>query len=657
MTWINPWMGVAGLVVLALATPLVWIVAGKRRPMTGTRLANTLRFAALPSFRKVAFAHSRMVFTAVIFTLVAGIGASVLAARPAEARTVYSEKASRDVVLCLDISGSMFPVDAGVIAQFRDIIQEFEGERVGLSWFNSSSVTLFPLTDDYEFIDATLRPLEEQLTRVAEAETYDDLYDIPFEDWPDTSGTLLGNGSSLPGDGLASCLMLFDDQDSERPRSVVLATDNQLFGKPIFDLSEAIDMAAEADVRVYSLCPEDSAAGWIGGTEVNYSAFRELEEESVRTGGGYFTIDDPNTVAGVVEGIMAQEAAMIKEPAQRVVSDRPAVGTVLLAIGVVGLLLTGGWKAHRTVLTVARRVIIGGLVVLVIWNPPVGSEQRTQTALEADVIVLVDTSPSLAAEDWNGDEPRTEGVIADLRALAEHHAGAHFSIIAVSSHGRYLLPPSASMTAVAAATETLTPEVHYQATGTSIDSGLDLLMEALEQSAENHPERARLVYYLGDGEQTSGKKPKSFKDTAKLIDGGAVLGYGTKDGGRMLGHVPTYDGTSFDTQDYIPDWDNYGHDAISVIDQKALEKIADQMGVSYHWRTADRDVTDAFWQGDLPERPTSAQASVNRPIGPWLAVILFPLLIWELAHQLVRMRRASGARKAAVMVTRKGWQP
>src|SRR5690606_39283043 len=57
--------------------------------------------------------------------------------------------------------------------------------------------------------------------------------------------------------------------------------------------------------------------------------------------------------------------------------------------------------------------------------------------------------------------------------------------------------------------------------------------DTLRAATKSSPDRSRMVFYLGDGEQTSSGEPESFKGGAKYVDGGAVLGYGTAEGGPM----------------------------------------------------------------------------------------------------------------------------
>ncbi|MDR2453643.1 MAG: VWA domain-containing protein, partial [Bifidobacteriaceae bacterium] len=650
------WLGLAAAAGLAGVAALAWRRAAQRSPGGpggGTRLANTLRVAHLPAFLAAARRHNAAAAAGLVCALVAGLGAALVAARPARADLVSPEARSRDVVLCLDVSGSMYPVDAGILEQFREIVRGFDGERVAMSWFNSSSVTLFPLTDDYEFIEETLAPIQKQFETVADP-WGGDWWDLSGDRYPDDTGTLLGEGSSLPGDGLAACLQLFDNKNQDRPRSVILATDNMVEGVPIFELGEAAALASAAGVRVYALCPEevyDIELGLFGGPYGDPAAFDELRREVESTGGAYYDTTGSESIQRILQSILAEEAELLEaaEPV-RVVADRPLVGLALLWAGLAGVALWGGWRAGRR-LAAGRRAALLALAGLIALNPALGSEQYRQVAVDADVIALVDTSPSIAAEDWDGGQPRLDGVKADLAAIAAHHAGAHIAIVAFDATARLELPLTTDAGAVQAAADTLAPVSTFYASGSSIDSGLDLLAELLRRSEANHPERARLVYYLGDGEQTSDQAINSFAAMAPLVDGGAVLGYGTAGGGQMKEFALNGWGVWFDEPaeaDYIlgPD----GLPGVSKIDEANLKAIAEELGVGYALRAAGSPVEPALWSGALPERTLDRDTSASRPLGPWLAVVAAALLAWEIWVLVPRQRRAAAALRLAAAV-------
>jgi Ca-activated chloride channel family protein len=302
-----------------------------------------------------------------------------------------------------------------------------------------------------------------------------------------------------------------------------------------------------------------------------------------------------------------------------------AAGALLALIGLTA------WRARgrlgQQLLTAGRHgamVALGTLMVLQIGLPG-GTAQREE--MEADIFVVVDISPSMVAEDWGDGQPRMDGVKADISALTSHYAGSRFCLITFEAVAQLRVPPTSDAGAVAAAARTLTPVLTDYAAGSSIDSALDLLEETLERAEESHPERARLVYYLGDGEQTRSAEPKSFDQVADLVDGGAVWGYGTAAGGPMKERSLTGD-----DDDYIPDPQDKSQPALSKIDEAALETIASDLGVGYAHRTAGSDVDDAFWQGELPTHVVDdTTEGAIRSLGWILALALLVLVAWEVA--------------------------
>lgn len=304
----------------------------RRRPV-----ANADRLTSLPEYQAAVRRYRRWLAVAALAAVTLLTSAAIAAARPADLTTIRPEQHNRDIVLCLDASGSMSSADAAVVDVFAKLAADFDGERIGLTIFDSSAVQVFPLTDDYSYV-------REQLKMAKDA----------FNGEPGTSGFLdgiwNGRGSSLIGDGLASCVEGFPATDgtpqdgtaaqdgAPRSRSVVLATDNFLSGDPIFTLDEAGALAQERDVRVYALNPGDfdygTAAGQPGAL---------LRAAAEATGGAYYPLDSPDAVAGIVRDVQATEAAAIQGAPRAVVTDRPD-GPLTVAL-LSGLVLAGAtWR-------------------------------------------------------------------------------------------------------------------------------------------------------------------------------------------------------------------------------------------------------------------------------------------------------------------------
>ena len=173
--------------------------------------------------------------------------------------------------------------------------------------------------------------------------------------------------------------------------------------------------------------------------------------------------------------------------------------------------------------------------------------------------------------------------------------------------------------------------------GLSYESIADTLRTALERSQERFPNRARVVFYLGDGEQTANQEPAPF-DVGDLVDGGAVLGYGTAEGGPMA--RTELDGSAGEDVK-----DANGDVGISVIDEDALGQVADQLGVPYVHRDGG-DIGPAMAEADPGQVVEEAGDEVEHHTSvAWacalLAILLLGLDVWLMNRDSARLRKAA----------------
>ncbi|GAA2938793.1 VWA domain-containing protein [Microbacterium luteolum] len=314
MALANFWMIIVALAVVLIALG-IGLALGLRRAGRGeagerARVARAERLRALPSFRQALTRRVLALSGILVLGTVATVAAGVVAARPMSSQTIQPVNTSRDIMLCLDVSGSMTEVDVEVLSVFEELLEDFEGERIGLTIFNSSPVQIFPLTDDYDFIREHLASIKE---------SFDYVDQIP-EHWV---GTLNGEGASLIGDGLAACTMGFDRPDDERSRSVIFATDNEINGASIVTLEEAAGYAKSKGVRVFALNP-------VQGKDAEVSA--ELAAAAETTGGAAYGLRDTTTVSDIVTEVQEQEATELRGEAQVVWTDTPNLWIVVLSV-------------------------------------------------------------------------------------------------------------------------------------------------------------------------------------------------------------------------------------------------------------------------------------------------------------------------------------
>lgn len=328
------------IAVVLAALVLGWFARSARRERQRVRwVANASYLTSLPSF-KSRMSRYRMFLAGMAVVLIgAAVVTSVLAARPVDKQTRAEELATRDIVLCLDVSGSMIEYDTEIVERFLELLPSFHGERIALSIFNSTSRTVFPLTDDYTLV-------EEQLTEAAEALDFDvdSLDDYSYD--PAALDRLLhflagteGMGqdvSSLVGDGLATCATAFDLEDEERSRSIILATDNEVFGEPLYTVPEAAELVGERDITLH---------GFYAGTVTSTSAAQEKEyRDAVEAGGGlFFASDDPEAVSGIIDQISAQQAVDLEADPDVIITDRPEEYYPWL-VATLGIYLLAVWR-------------------------------------------------------------------------------------------------------------------------------------------------------------------------------------------------------------------------------------------------------------------------------------------------------------------------
>ena len=309
-------------------------------------------------------------------------------------------------------------------------------------------------------------------------------------------------------------------------------------------------------------------------------------------------------------------------------------------IGIAVWMLVRSRGGDRVMWSLRAVMLLACFAMLLRPGIPGGATQTLAT--DTDVIIVVDTTASIVAEDWDGDKPRLDGVRADVQAIVDEYPGARFALISFAASAEQRLPLTTDTTALISSLEILRPEVTSQSRGSSISIANTMLQETLDGAAESAPDRSRMVFYLGDGEQTVTTEPESFAGSAKLVDGGGVLGYGTTDGGPMRITSGGFDGKSSSGSD-VGDYIEYqGEPAMSVIDDTNLQAIADDLGVPFQLRDAGTAI-------DLPEAPsTTTSYSDSGSVGNVIE------LYWVLASLIVLLLGVEIARATMLTVQLRG---
>lgn len=288
----------------------------------------------------------------------------------------------------------------------------------------------------------------------------------------------------------------------------------------------------------------------------------------------------------------------------------------------------------------ARRLGLVLVVGVIVAQPAFGTTPAKVQTSNLDVIVAVDTTPSIAAEDYDGAHPRLAGVRTELKAIAGSLAGARFALLTFDNDTKQEVPLTTDVAGFDSAVDVLEPQNPTYSGGSSLDQPIAGLTKVLTLARKSDPHRQRMLILVSDGEQTIERPARSFATLSRLISGGAVLGFGTQAGGRMRSYDPDFPDQR---GDYIfgPD----GADAKSHIDEAALRKAAAQLHIPYRHRTGPARPVAGIAVPKTKYQPASGQSGATARPAYWIAAAGLALLAlaeaWHLAAAAGLGRRRS----------------
>ncbi len=308
----------------------------------------------------------------------------------------------------------------------------------------------------------------------------------------------------------------------------------------------------------------------------------------------------------------------------------PIIPIWLMAIICVGFLVMrrkGMWNFIRQILIVVLLFVINLRIMV-----PNGDMPTVMSG--AEVLFVIDNTISMLAEDYNGDGRRLDAVKKDCTYIMEQLPGATFSVISFGNSVKTLIPYTIDTNNVRQAVASLNGQTSLYATGTSLNLVIDDMKEALDRDGDN----CRIVFFISDGEITHDEKLKSFAKVSEFVDGGAVLGYGTKNGGKM--HVAAFVGDDDEPEELYYYDENFDRKpALSKIDEKNLKSIAADLGVSYVHMTAQSDIDDELAKVKAQIEYSAGQKEIESTEGygdiyfyfiiPLVALLVFDFIYYK----------------------------
>lgn len=229
-------------------------------------------------------------------------------------------------------------------------------------------------------------------------------------------------------------------------------------------------------------------------------------------------------------------------------------------------------KKNNKNITQILIIILLFIINLRIMFPSSDSKVMTNNL---DVLFVIDNTISMNAEDYDGNNTRLYAVKKDCKYIIRRLNGARFSLITFNNKAKIVTPYTIDANMVTEAIDIINPIDEFYAKGSSLNTPIETIVSSLKSSNKNN-DKIRIIFFISDGEITDESNLKSFSEISKYVDNGAVMGYGTTKGGYMKS-------TSIfsEKDDYILDYTNHYHKAISKIDENNLKKISKDINVEY----------------------------------------------------------------------------
>ena len=286
-----------------------------------------------------------------------------------------------------------------------------------------------------------------------------------------------------------------------------------------------------------------------------------------------------------------------------------------------------------------RQIIIIVLLFIVNLRVMVGDKEAVNIESNVDVLFVIDDTISMLAEDYNGNERRIDAVKSDCEYIMERFAGASFSVISFGNEVEVMVPYTIDCNIILQYIDILSGQTEYYANGTSLNEVMNKLQDYLNTDRE----KFQIIFFISDGEVVNSDELKSFSKLSKYVDTGAVLGYGTKNGGKMK--VLRYPGDENEPR-YLTYYDDDFNEvkAISKIDEKNLKHIANDLGVNYIHMTEQGKVDNEIDKilSKIENKVIHNKGDIGRGYMETYYLVSIPIVI-ILIYECISYKRKIGA--------------
>ncbi len=238
---------------------------------------------------------------------------------------------------------------------------------------------------------------------------------------------------------------------------------------------------------------------------------------------------------------------------------------------------------------IINRILIIILVFIISQRPMLEFPIEDDTTINGenyDVTFVVDRTISMNAIDMNGDT-RLNAAKKDCNRIIDYFKDAYFTILIYDEFPDSVYPLTKETDIIKnifADMDVVSP--NYITNSPSLNVPKDELKNLLT-STKRHENLKQIVFFISDGEIKSDDSKdldfSQYKEIADLIDGGAVLGYGTEKGEKIaikqkLWLITAQESDYIDKNGYLKGSDGL---AIAKYNENNLQNLASNIGLDY----------------------------------------------------------------------------
>lgn len=206
-------------------------------------------------------------------------------------------------------------------------------------------------------------------------------------------------------------------------------------------------------------------------------------------------------------------------------------------------------------------------IVISLARPKWGLKQVEAKSLSSDIVVAIDVSKSMLAQDLKPDRLTRAKIV--FKDLSEKLKGQRIGLIAFAGQAYWQCPLTSDIKAFEmflSLLDTYTVPFH----GTNISAPIDLACESLKKV----PSNAKAIVIITDGESFDGDLKKSLELAKESQTKIFCIGIGTEKGEP----IPIYENGQF--KEYLKD--EKGKTVVTKLDSSTLEQIALVSGGRYY---------------------------------------------------------------------------